>query len=76
MINHTTSSDSYYSRSQAEILTRSFVEEVNADAVVVMWTDRGRNATRIFRHDYGNKLLCDALIAHAVTQQCSESDEE
>jgi transcriptional regulator of met regulon len=57
-------------------LTRSFVEEVNADAVVVMWTDRCRNSTRIFRHDFGNKLLCDALIAHAVTQQCSESEEE
>jgi hypothetical protein len=63
----------------AERAAREFVEAVGADAVVIVWTTQNKRATRYWRHQIGNAMLCNALIEKTAEQQeeqLSEVEEE
>lgn len=68
-------SDENYPIYAAERLARQFVEEVGADAVVIIWTTQSRRATRYWRHQIGNAMLCNALVEKTAEQQ-DESEAE
>ena len=53
----------------AERLARQFVEEVGADAVVIIWTTQNRRSTKYWRHQIGNAMLCNALVEKTAEQQ-------
>lgn len=53
----------------AEQVARRMVEDAGADAVVVLWTSQRRRATRIYRHQVGNQMLCDALVNRVAADQ-------
>ena len=55
--------------SLAERLARQFVEEVGADAVVIIWTTQNRRSTKYWRHQIGNAMLCNALVEKTAEQQ-------
>lgn len=69
-------SDEDAQRGVAEVISREVVERLGADAVVILWTDRRLRATRVFRHQFGNGLLCNALVIHTATEQTEMEQEE
>jgi hypothetical protein len=58
----------------AEAVSRRMVEEAGADAVVIIWTSQSRRSTRVYRHQYGNLVLCRALVEKVALDQASEVD--
>jgi hypothetical protein len=64
----------------AEQLCRGFIEQVGADAVVVVWTTQSGRATKYWRHQLGNAMLCNALVTKTSEQQeeseCETEEEE
>jgi uncharacterized protein involved in exopolysaccharide biosynthesis len=61
----------------AEKAAREFVEQIGADAVVILWTVQNKRMTKFWRHQIGNGILCNALIEKtAEEQQEAEIEEE
>jgi hypothetical protein len=58
----------------AEKVSRELIESASADAVVILWTNQRRRSTRIYRHQIGNNMLCDALVERALLEQVGESE--
>jgi hypothetical protein len=50
----------------AEKAAREFVEQIGADAVVILWTVQNKRMTKFWRHQIGNGILCNALVCLAV----------
>jgi hypothetical protein len=61
---------------KAEAAARRFIEDSGADAVVILWTSRSKRATRFFRHQIGNAILCNALVERTAEQQCEVEEDE
>lgn len=60
----------------AEKAARLIIEESGADAVVILWTNQKRRSTQFWRHQYGNAMLCNAMVTRASEDQEASSDEE
>lgn len=59
----------------AEAAVRRMLEEASADAVVLLWTSQKKRSTRIYRHQVGNRMLCDALVAKIAEEQMKPEGE-
>lgn len=53
----------------AESAVRRMVEDASADAVVILWSSQRGRATRVYRHQMGNDVLCDALVERIADDQ-------
>jgi hypothetical protein len=53
----------------AEKAARLLIEESNADAVVILWTSQSKRSTKFCRHQYGNAILCNAMVSKACEDQ-------
>jgi len=62
----------------AEKAAREFVEQIGADAVVILWTVQNKRMTKFWRHQIGNGILCNALIEKTAEEQqeTEEAEEE
>lgn len=60
----------------AEKAARLVIEETGADAVVILWTTQKRRSTRFWRHQFGNALLCNAMVNQTAEDQDSSKDED
>ena len=60
----------------AEGVCRQLVEEAGAEAVVVVFTTRNKRMTRIWKHMFGNILLCNAMVAKVAEELEPDEEEE
>lgn len=60
----------------AEKAARLVIEETGADAVVILWTTQKRRSTRFWRHQFGNALLCNALVSQTAEDQDSAKEDD
>lgn len=57
----------------AEKAARLVIEETGADAVVILWTTQRRRSTRFWRHQFGNAMLCNAMVTKSSEDQDASS---
>lgn len=60
----------------AEAVVRRMVEDEAADAVVLLWTSQKKRTTRIYRHQVGNRMLCDALVEKIAQEQMNPQEDK
>ena len=60
----------------AEQAARKLIEENGADAVVILWTTNAKRQTRFWRHQIGNAMLCNAMVAQTLEDQDASADED
>lgn len=60
----------------AERAARLIIEETGADAVVILWTSQKKRSTRFYRHQFGNAMLCNAMVTKSSEDQDSPEEEE
>jgi hypothetical protein len=60
----------------AERAVRLIIEETGADAVVVLWTSQKKRSTRFYRHQFGNAMLCSAMVTKSSEDQDASEDKD
>ncbi len=60
----------------AERAARLVIEETGADAVVILWTCQKKRSTRFYRHQFGNAMLCSAMVTKSAEDQDAAEAEE